>query len=447
MGYVAIVGDHGFGDDLVIEVERQFALLVDDVAEQHLHVFAVHLAGMVGNGGGEVLRAEDCDVVLDDGFPHLGKGAVTAPLGGEIDNDAAGLHGLDHLFGDENRRLGSRNRGGGNDHILFRQDLGHQFPLAFEEVLALSFRIAALVFRGFGFQLRKFNGLGADGNDLLPGRRADIVSLDDASKPLGLIAGRGVYPKLVADAARAAGIKIRLLAFEDETTDELWNSFPDSERGRCNVGQLGKWLKILTGFGCQYSIAAGQIKPGKLFRGLNPDLKATAMLMKLKRRNAETIFSAIAQEIQNLGIVALDARSFLDDQLATAGFMTKRFEKIEDSYVEHGVEIATEMARLDVGQGVVVRKGTVIAVEAFEGTDPMLKRAGAFQTDQLIFVKTVKRQQDYRFDVPVFGLRTLDIMQQSGIGTAVLKAGSVIMVEKERILAQAAKAKIQIIGF
>lgn len=269
----------------------------------------------------------------------------------------------------------------------------------------------------------------------------------DPSKPVGLIAGRGAYPKLLADNARAAGIQIRLLAFESETADELYDSFPDDQRAKHNIGKLGKWLKAMQDFGCAYCVAAGQIKPGKLFRGLNPDLKAAGLLMKLKRRNAETIFGAIADEIANLGIEHLDARSWLDDQMALEGDMTKRFEKIEETYIRHGVEIATEMARLDVGQGVVVRKGTVIAVEAFEGTDPMLKRAGGFGTDQLVFVKTVKNDQDYRFDVPVFGLRTLDTMKEAKIGTAVLKAGSVIMIEKKKVLAEAAKAKIQLIGF
>ena len=269
----------------------------------------------------------------------------------------------------------------------------------------------------------------------------------DASQPVGLIAGRGVYPKLLADKARSAGIQIRLMAFEGETTDELYNSFPEDQRVLYNVGKMGAWLKAMKNFGCAYSVAAGQIKPGKLFRDLKPDLKAAGMLMKLKRRNADTIFGSIADEIENLSIQPIDARAFLDDQLAEEGYMTKRFEKIEDTYIQHGIEIATEMARLDVGQGVVVRKGTVLAVEAFEGTDPMLKRAGAFKTDQLVFVKTVKRDQDYRFDVPVFGLRTLEVMKEAGIGTAVLKAGSVIMVEKEKVLAEAAKRKIQLIGF
>ncbi len=267
------------------------------------------------------------------------------------------------------------------------------------------------------------------------------------SKPIGLIAGRGVYPMLLAEAAKAKGAEIRLIAFEDETRDDLFERFPAEHRERFNVGQMGKWLKTLKKMGCGYCVMAGQITPKKLFRGLKPDLKAASMLLKLKRKNAETIFGAISDEIEAQGAQQLDARIFLDDQMSTQGWMTRQFEKIDNDYLEHGTEIANEMARLDVGQGVVVRKGTVIAVEAFEGTDPMLKRAGGFKTDQLIFVKTVKHRQDYRFDVPVFGLRTLEVMQESGVRTAALKTDSVIVLEKEKTLAAAEKAKIQLIGF
>jgi len=269
----------------------------------------------------------------------------------------------------------------------------------------------------------------------------------DISRPIALIAGRGVYPKLLADAARAAGAKIRLIAFDDETTDELWNSFPEDQRAKFNVGKMGKWLKAIKNFECGYAVAAGQIKPGKLFKGLKPDLKAATILMKLKRRNADTIFKAIGDSIESTGVQQLDARIFLDDQMCESGLLTKKSEKIEESYRQHGIDIATEMARLDVGQGVVVRKGTVIAVEAFEGTDPMLKRAGTFKTDQMIFVKTVKAEQDYRFDVPVLGLRTLETMKEAHINTALLKSDSVILLEKEKVLAAANEAKIQIIGF
>ncbi|MBK1876706.1 LpxI family protein [Pelagicoccus mobilis] len=269
----------------------------------------------------------------------------------------------------------------------------------------------------------------------------------DRTAPVGLIAGRGVYPRLIAEKALAAGIDMRLIAFDGEAAEETIDTFPADKRAVINVGKVGAWLKALRKFGCKYTIAAGQVKPGKLFRDLKPDVKAAALLVKLKRKNAHTIFGAIADELATNGQTALDARCFIDDQMAEVGHMTKVYDKIEDTYIQHGIEIAQEMARLDVGQGTVVRKGTVLAVEAFEGTDPMLKRAGTFKTDQLIFVKTVKREQDYRFDVPVFGLRTLEIMAEHNIGTAVLKAGSVIMIEKEKILAEAKRHKIQIIGF
>ncbi len=269
----------------------------------------------------------------------------------------------------------------------------------------------------------------------------------DATQPIGLIAGRGHYPKLIADRARAKGIEVRLIAFEGEATDALYESFPETQRQKINVGQVGKWLKALRNFGCKYTIAAGQVKPGKLFRGLKPDIKAAALLVKLKRKNADTIFSAIAAELDQNGQTALDARAFLDEEMASKGLMTKRFERIEETYLEHGIEIATEMARLDVGQGTVVRKGTVLAVEAFEGTDPMLRRAGSFKTDQLVFVKTAKHRQDYRFDVPVFGERTLETMIESRVTTALLKADSVIILEKDALIAQAEASKIQLIGF
>ena len=177
-----------------------------------------------------------------------------------------------------------------------------------------------------------------------------------------------------------------------------------------------------------------------------PDLKAAAILFSLKRRNAETIFGAIAAEIEKLGVTLLDARAFIDDQLATAGAMTGKLG-IEDEYVQHGIHIAREMARLDIGQGCVVRKGTVLAVEAFEGTDDMLRRAGTFKTDETLFVKTVKLRQDFRFDVPVFGQRTLETMHEAGLGAAALEAGKVIVLDKPAVLQQAKAWRIALHGF
>lgn len=267
-----------------------------------------------------------------------------------------------------------------------------------------------------------------------------------AARPLALIAGQGLYPRLTARAAQAAGVPVRLIAIDGETSPELIESFPADERCLLQVGQLGRMLRALRDFSAGYALMAGQITPKRLFRGLHPDLKAARILFGLKRRNAETIFGAIASEIEALGITLLDARAFLDDHLALPGCMTGRSFPIDDEYIRHGVHIARECARLDIGQGCVVRHGTVLAVEAFEGTDDMLRRAGGFRTNDALFVKTVKAGQDWRFDVPCFGLRTLEIMREAGLAAAALEAGKVIMLDRPAVLARAREWKIHLLG-
>ncbi len=267
------------------------------------------------------------------------------------------------------------------------------------------------------------------------------------ARPVALIAGRGSYPAFTAAAIRKTGVPLRLIALEEETSPELTATFPAAERVEINLGQLGKLLDALKTFGAGYALMAGQVKPKRLFHGLTPDLKAAAILLTLRRRNAETIFGAIAAEIEQLGVTLLDARSFLDDHLATPGPMTGKKLPTDSEYLEHGISIAREIARLDIGQGCVVRKGTVLAVEAFEGTDEMLRRAGTFKTDESLFVKTVKPAQDYRFDVPVFGLRTLETMREAGLAAAALEAGKVIILDKPAVLTQAKAWGIALHGF
>lgn len=268
-----------------------------------------------------------------------------------------------------------------------------------------------------------------------------------ADRPVTLIAGQGIYPQIMAKAIRRLGLTFRLIAFEEETPTALIEAVPEAHRTIIKVGQLGKMLKSLAAFQSGYAIMAGQITPRRLFKGLHPDLKATRILFSLKRRNAETIFGAIAAEIEKLGIPLLDARCFLDEHLAPIGdFGAKRFNIDADS-LQHGIQIARECARLDIGQGCVVRKGTVLAVEAFEGTDEMIRRAGTFKTDQALFVKTVKSAQDYRFDVPCFGLKTLETMRESGIQSAALEAGNVIVLDRPAVEKQARDWSISLHGF
>ncbi|MGB0743394.1 MAG: LpxI family protein [Opitutales bacterium] len=278
-------------------------------------------------------------------------------------------------------------------------------------------------------------------------RDSAFLPEDFQQAPIGLIAGKGSYPGITAEQIRRAGLPVRLVSFMGETEQSLINSFPEEEHCQIKVGQLGKLLKSLKKMDCGYALMAGQLTPKRLFHGLHPDLKALKILNSLSRRNAETIFGAIAAEIEALGIGLLDARCFLDDQLASEGLMTPGKLKAPTDYIEHGIQIAKGISGLDIGQGCVVRKGTVLAVEAYEGTDPMLQRAGTFKTDGLIFVKTVKCRQDYRFDVPVFGQRTLEVMHASGIETAALEAGRVIMLEKESLIRNAKAMGIELFGF
>jgi DUF1009 family protein len=269
----------------------------------------------------------------------------------------------------------------------------------------------------------------------------------DPRRPVALIAGQGLYPQLMAAAVLRAGSPLRLVAFDEETSHELVDSVPEDHRRILKVGQLGHMLRALRDFDAGYAVMAGQITPRKLFSGLHPDLKAATLLLSLRRRNAETIFGAIAKEIEALGVTLLDARSFLDAHLATPGCMTGGRFSIGDDYVDHGVQIARECARLDIGQGCVVREGTVLAVEAFEGTDEMIRRAGTFRPKGALFVKTVKPAQDWRFDVPCFGQRTLETMREAGIGAAALESGRVLILDRPAVLKQAKAWDIDLLGF
>lgn len=269
----------------------------------------------------------------------------------------------------------------------------------------------------------------------------------DATAPLALIAGKFRYPVIMAEHIRAAGIPVRLIAFEGETEDALIESFSPEHRAILKVGQVGKLLSALKKLNAHYAIMAGQITPGRLFRDLHPDLKALTMLARLKERNAETLFGALAHEIEKKKVHLLDARAFMDSEMATAGPLTSGRGKLDEATLAHGIRIAKAVAQEDIGQGVVVSGGTVLAVEAFEGTDAMLKRAGSFGAKDCLFVKTTKPKQDYRFDVPVFGLRTLESMHAAGIQNAALEADNVLILEKSAVLREAKRYGIHLWGY
>ncbi|MEX0323841.1 MAG: LpxI family protein [Puniceicoccaceae bacterium] len=269
----------------------------------------------------------------------------------------------------------------------------------------------------------------------------------DPTKPVAVIAGQRDYPVLTVEAIRAAGVPVRLIAMKGETREELVESFPESDRTTIKVGQIGHMLKALKQMEAKYALFVGQVTPGKLFRDMAPDVKALTILASLKERNAHTIFGAITSEIEGIGVSMLDARAFLDDHISTLGLMTHGRLKADPEHIDYGIRMAKEVSRLDIGQGVVVRKGTVLAVEAFEGTDDMLSRANKYKTDKLVFVKCAKPGQNPYFDWPVFGEKTLESMKASGIQTAALESSNVIMLHKDQLLKRASDMGIEIYGW
>ena len=262
---------------------------------------------------------------------------------------------------------------------------------------------------------------------------------------LGIIAGNGVYPRLLADAARRAGVnKIVAAAFHDETGDRLVAKVDDIAWMR--VGQLGKMIAYFQEAGVSRAIMAGQIAPKNLF-DLRPDWKMLFLLARLKRRNAESIFAAIGDELARANITLLPATSFLEDCLATVGVIAgRKLSRREEEDVAFGFEIAREISRLDVGQTVIVRNGTVLAVEGFDGTNATIRRGGELGGKNAIVVKVAKANHDMRFDVPVVGLETVKVALESKIRVIAVDANRTLLLEKDLLIEMAESSSLTIVA-
>lgn len=266
-----------------------------------------------------------------------------------------------------------------------------------------------------------------------------------SSGALGLIAGNGIYPLLVAKAARRHGVSaIHVAAFENETDPEI-RSLADSLEW-LRVGQLNRLLSYLGSTGVKRAIMAGQLAPKNLF-DLRPDLKTLILLSRLRERNAESMFGAVAAELAGAGIELLPAYTFLEDSLAPesliAGPKPKR-RLLDDA--RYGFRIAKEVSRLDIGQTVVIRNGTVLAVEAFEGTNEAMQRGGALGRGNAVVVKVSKPNQDLRFDVPVIGVKTLETAAQAGVRLIAVEAGLTLLLDRTAVHAAADRAGISLCG-
>ena len=262
---------------------------------------------------------------------------------------------------------------------------------------------------------------------------------------LGIIAGNGVYPRLLADSARRVGVqKIVAAAFSGETDPALDQQVDVIEWMR--VGQLSRLLKFFREQNVHHAIMAGQIAPKNLF-DLRPDWKALLVLAKLKQRNAESIFAAIGDELAKVGVDLLPATTFLEEFLAPAGLIAgPKLSIREEADVDFGWKIAKEIARLDIGQTVIVKNGTIVAVEALEGTNDAIKRGGKLARKGAVIVKVAKPNQDMRFDVPVIGIETIRTAVEVKVRVIAIEAGKTLLLQKDAIVDLAEREKISIVA-
>jgi len=261
----------------------------------------------------------------------------------------------------------------------------------------------------------------------------------------GLIAGNGKFPFMVVDGARRSGVPLVVAAIREETDPEM------DQRAEhvkwVGIGQLGRMIRFFKEEGVEKAIMAGQVKHVQIFSRAVPDARMLKVLLKLPRRNTDALIGAIASELQSEGIELVDSTCFLQDSLPKSGTLTRREpSKQEREDIEYGLEIAREIARLDLGQTIVVRGKACVAIEAMEGTDETIKRAGRLVNGRLTVVKVAKPDQDMRFDVPVVGVPTIEAMVEAGATCLSITAGKTLMFDRDEMIRTADKNKIVILA-
>ncbi len=261
----------------------------------------------------------------------------------------------------------------------------------------------------------------------------------------GLIAGNGQFPFLVVAGALKAGASLAVVAIKEETDPRI--SEVSENVTWVGIGQLGKMLSFFKDQGVTKAIMAGQVKHVQIFSGAMPDLRMVKMLWNLPRRNTDALIGGVADELAKEGIELVDSTYFIQDQLAPAGVLTKRKPSdLEVENIEYGLHIADEIARLDLGQTIVVRAKACVAIEAMEGTDATIKRAGELASGKLTVVKVAKPDQDMRFDVPVVGVPTIQAMIAAGATCLSITAGKTLIFDRDEMITLANANKICIIG-
>lgn len=274
----------------------------------------------------------------------------------------------------------------------------------------------------------------------------------------GLIAGNGRFPFMVIEGARQAGVSLSVAAIREETDPEIEDQV--ERLTWVGIGQLGRLIRFFKNEGVEKAIMAGQVKHVQIFSRAVPDARMLKMLLTLPRRNTNSLIGAIAAELAKEGIDLIDSTCFLQENLPRAGNLTQRKPNAaERADVDYGLEVASELASLDLGQTIVVRGKACVAIEAMEGTDETIRRAGdllsggkharrrlRLTSGALTVLKLSKPDQDMRFDVPVVGIPTIETMIAARATCLCISAGKTLMFDRDDMLALANKNKIAIIA-
>jgi DUF1009 family protein len=267
---------------------------------------------------------------------------------------------------------------------------------------------------------------------------------------LGLIAGNGRFPFLVLDAARAQGHDVTVVAAKEETFPELTDAAGrhGSAIHWISLGQLGKCISVMKDAGVTHAVMAGQVKHTKIFAGgIIPDLTFMSVLSKLRSRNTDGLIGAVAQVLHDKGIELIDSTSLLKPLLARPGVLTERAPTVEEQQdFEFGYRMADTIAALDIGQTIAVKHKAVVAIEAMEGTDAVIGRAGDLAGPGVAIIKVAKPNQDMRFDVPVVGIATIQAMRGAGATALSVDAERTLMIDGDAVVTAANDAGIAVVG-
>jgi DUF1009 family protein len=263
----------------------------------------------------------------------------------------------------------------------------------------------------------------------------------------GLIAGNGDFPFLVLEGARSRGIDMAVIAIREEASPALERAA--KRLHWVSLGELSRTISLLHEEGVKRAVMAGQVKHNKIFSSIRPDWRLAKLLFSLPSKNTDSLIGAVARVLEDEGIELVDSTKFLGPLLAIPGVLTRRTPSEDESAdIEYGHYVARQIAGLDLGQTVVVRDRACVAIEAMEGTDETIERAARITGGQrLVVVKVSKPKQDMRFDVPVVGLKTIEVMRASNATALALDAGRTLLFDREALIAAANDASIAIQAF